>query len=99
MPAEFKKLEDTMNRARKAESFKKEWFREMKKLLDKPDEDFIIPGILEVKVISGKTAVRERRLIKFLYASYLKKMYQESQMTKAEFQGFIKVFLKDITEP
>lgn len=85
---------------KRAEANRKLFYQELKKLLDKAEEAASAPGgSAEVPVVAGapgtkladcKDAIKDRRLLRFLYAAITGFTQPEIKLLKQEFVAFVK---------
>jgi hypothetical protein len=93
----IRKVESETKRIKRAEENKKLWFGEIKKLLDKTDEEHALPPYpLSVQVC--KQATKDRRLIRLLYGAFSGQQMVQPMCQKQEFMAFVKVTCREFTE-
>ena len=85
---------------KRAEANRKVFYQEIKKVLDKADEAASAPGgSAEIQVVTGapqtkladcKDAIKDRRLLRFLYSAITGYSQPEVKLLKQEFIQFVK---------
>lgn len=103
-----KKGEGENKKSKRAEINRKVLFQEIKKLLDKAEEVASAPGgSAEVPVVTGasqskladcKVAIRDRRLLRYLYSAITGNLQPEIKLYKQEFIQFVKTLLNGLNQ-